>query len=76
MKRITIHLLALTAFIISSCQKDPSPTTGILLNDSFTANMNGWEGEYADYGTPQDSIIKFKFEYVGLPNHSMKPRKH
>ena len=40
---------------------------GILLNDSFTDNTNGWEGEYSDYGTLQDSIIKFKFEYMVLP---------
>ena len=71
MKRIIIHVLALTALISSSCRNDsnntPSPSTGILLNDSFTANMNGWEGEYTDYGTPQEGIIMFKFEYVGLP---------
>lgn len=70
MKRIIIYILALTALISSSCQKSnnsPNPSTGVLLNDVFTTNTNGWEGEYTDYGTPQESLIKFKFEHTGLP---------
>lgn len=68
MKRIIIYLLALTTIFSLSCQKSdnpPNPSNGILFNDSFAANTNGCEGEYIDYGTPQDSLIKF--EYVGLP---------
>jgi hypothetical protein len=71
MKRILIYGLALTVFITSSCQNEsdntPVPATGILLNDSFTASTNGWEGGYTDYETPQDSLIKFTFEHTSLP---------
>lgn len=71
MKRVIIYSIILAVVMGESCQKGtnntPTPTTGILLNDSFTENSNGWEGEYTDYGTPQESIIKFKFERTGLP---------
>jgi hypothetical protein len=69
MKRIFIRLLALTAFIGSSCQNQPNntplPANGVLLNDSFTTSTHGWEGGYTDYSTSQD--IKFRFERKGLP---------
>ena len=71
MKRILICVTVLTAFIASSCQNEsdntPVPATGVLLNDSFATSTNGWEGGYTDYETPQDSLIKFKFEHTGLP---------
>lgn len=70
MKRILILVFVLTALLNTSCQdKEISPplSTGVLLNDSFSATTNGWEGEYTDYSTPQDSLIKFKFEHTGLP---------
>ena len=79
MKRISIHILALTAFISWSCQNQsnntPMPSTGVLLNDSFSVSTNGWEGGYTDYSTFQDSLIKFRFEHRGLPkplNESQK----
>lgn len=71
MKRIVMYVLALTAFTNSSCQNESistlTPATGVLLNDSFTTTTNDWEGGYTDYSTPQDSLIKFKFEHTGLP---------
>ena len=71
LKHISISLLALTALIGFSCQNEPdnppTPSTGVLLNESFATGANGWEGNFTDYQTPQDSLMKFTFEHTGLP---------
>ncbi|XWW45075.1 hypothetical protein JYG30_20405 [Fibrella sp. USSR17] len=71
MKRILLYVTALTVLISWSCQREstdsPMPANGVLVNDSFSVGINGWEGGYTDYSTPQDSLIKFRFEQANLP---------
>lgn len=69
MKCFSVFVLALAAFITSSCQREatPLPQPGVLLTTRFAQGTDGWEADYTDYHTPQDSIIHFKSELASLP---------
>jgi hypothetical protein len=72
MNRLTKSVLALLAVVGVACQDNeslaPQPTTGVLLDESFTAGKGDWEGDVSDYGVEQQDIIEFSFDYTGLPS--------
>lgn len=79
MKRFAKLALALIAFFAFACQENPTlappVTTGVLVDDSFATNTNGWDGDYTDYGVEQQSLIEFSFTHATLPaplNQSQK----
>ncbi len=70
MKRILISVLALTALLNTSCQDEAAsltPTTGVLLNDSFSTSTNDWQGGYTDYLESEAGSINFTFGHTGMP---------
>lgn len=64
-------VLALLVSLTTGCQDTtaifPEPTTGVILNDTFTTNPNGWDGSVSDYSVGMEATIEFSFAHTNLP---------
>lgn len=68
--RNNLKLVLLLALVISSCSNDDDDASGVKpveLNFDFRTDLEGWQGDFADYPVGEETFYELDVTYSKLP---------